>query len=58
VLVDVNPFVVFAVPLQVWSEGIEVWGSVYVVGKLERLREEVNTLGGLIYLQDSVSEQR
>jgi hypothetical protein len=30
----------------------------HLVGKLERRREEVNTLGGLIFLQDSVSEQR
>ena len=29
-----------------------------MVGKLGRRREEINTLGGLIYLQDSVSEQR
>jgi len=35
-----------------------VRGSLHLVGKLEGRREQLNTLGGLIFLQDSVSEQR
>jgi hypothetical protein len=45
------------VPRQVRQEGTQVGDTLFLDGKLGRCRGQINTLGGLVYLQDSSSEQ-
>ena len=46
-------------PQEVRGQGVQLLlGQVQVCGKLGRRRGQLNALGGLIFLQDSVSKQQ